>query len=42
MDPSLTARLNAVAFYAKPRFTKDFDLLVEPSEENAAWLRDSK
>ena len=26
----------AVAFHAKPRFTKDFDLFVEPSRENAA------
>jgi hypothetical protein len=29
---------HAVAFHAKPRFTKDFDLFVEPSEENAARL----
>jgi hypothetical protein len=25
----------AVAFYAKPRYTKDIDILVEPSRENA-------
>jgi hypothetical protein len=25
----------AVAFYAKPRFTKDIDILIEPSTENA-------
>jgi hypothetical protein len=25
----------AVAFYVKPRFTKDIDILVEPSEENS-------
>jgi membrane-bound acyltransferase YfiQ involved in biofilm formation len=25
----------AVAFYAKPRYTKDLDILVEPSEDNA-------
>lgn len=25
----------AVAFYAKPRYTKDLDILVEPSPENA-------
>ena len=24
----------AVAFYAKPRYTKDMDILVEPSNEN--------
>jgi hypothetical protein len=29
---------HAVAFHAKPRFTKDFDLFVEPSAENAARL----
>lgn len=28
----------AVAFHAKPRFTKDIDLLVEPTRENAARL----
>jgi hypothetical protein len=27
-----------VAFHAKPRFTKDFDLFVEPSESNAIRL----
>ncbi|MGD9347107.1 MAG: nucleotidyltransferase [Candidatus Aminicenantes bacterium] len=25
----------AVAFYVKPRYTKDIDILVEPSKENA-------
>lgn len=25
----------AVAFYAKPRYTKDIDILVEPKKENA-------
>ncbi len=25
----------AVAFYAKPRYTKDIDILIEPSEKNA-------
>jgi predicted nucleotidyltransferase len=25
----------AVAFYAKPRYTKDIDALIEPSEENS-------
>ena len=25
----------AVAFYAKPRYTKDIDILIEPSIENA-------
>jgi hypothetical protein len=29
---------HAVAFHAKPRFTKDFDLFVEPSESNATRL----
>lgn len=29
---------HAVAFHAKPRFTKDLDLLVEPSAENASRL----
>ena len=28
----------AVAFHAKPRYTKDLDILVEPSEENARRL----
>lgn len=28
----------AVAFHAKPRFTKDIDLWVEPSPENATRL----
>jgi len=26
----------AVAFYAKPRYTKDIDILVEPSSDNAS------
>lgn len=29
---------HAVAFHAKPRFTKDLDIFVEPSRENAASL----
>jgi hypothetical protein len=29
---------HAVAFHAKPRFTKDFDLFVDPSEPNASRL----
>jgi len=29
----------AVAFHARPRYTKDMDILVEPSAENAARLR---
>jgi hypothetical protein len=28
----------AVAFHAKPRFTKDLDLLIEPTRENAERL----
>jgi hypothetical protein len=28
----------AVAFHAKPRFTKDIDLLVEPTPDNARRL----
>ena len=28
----------AVAFHAKPRFTKDIDLLVEPNPDNAQRL----
>jgi hypothetical protein len=28
----------AVAFHAKPRFTKDIDLLVEPASDNAERL----
>ena len=30
----------AVAFYAKPRYTKDLDILIEPSEENAHRVYD--
>ena len=29
---------HALAFHAKPRFTKDIDLFVEPSSENAKRL----
>ena len=29
---------HALAFHAKPRFTKDIDILVEPSQTNAAAL----
>ena len=29
---------HAVAFHAKPRFTKDFDLFVEPTAENAGRI----
>ena len=29
----------AVAFYAKPRFTKDIDILVEPSATNANKIK---
>lgn len=28
----------AVAFYAKPRYTKDIDILIEPSKENAGKI----
>ncbi|MGH2669508.1 MAG: hypothetical protein ACRDH5_10440 [bacterium] len=35
---ALVVGAHAVAFHAKPRFTKDFDLFVEPSPENAARL----
>lgn len=35
---ALIAGAYAVAFYARPRFTKDLDLFVEPSPENAARL----
>jgi len=28
----------AVAFYAKPRYTKDLDILIEPSKENAGKI----
>lgn len=31
----------AVAFHAKPRYTKDIDVLIEPSAENAARLVDA-
>ena len=29
----------AVAFYAKPRYTKDLDIFIEPSSENAEKIR---
>jgi hypothetical protein len=32
---ALVVGAHAVAFHAKPRFTKDFDLFVEPTPENA-------
>ena len=35
---ALIVGAHAVAFYAKPRYTKDIDILVEPSPENAARL----
>lgn len=31
----------AVAFYAKPRYTKDIDILVEPSPSNAKRIMDT-
>lgn len=31
----------AVAFYAKPRYTKDMDIMVEPSIENARRIIDA-
>ncbi|HVT57683.1 MAG TPA: hypothetical protein VHR45_04715 [Thermoanaerobaculia bacterium] len=34
----LVVGAHAVAFHAKPRFTKDLDLFVEPSRENAERL----
>lgn len=33
-------RSYALAFHARPRYTKDIDILVEPSEENAEKLLD--
>jgi hypothetical protein len=35
---ALVAGAYAVAFYARPRFTKDLDLFVEPSPRNASRL----
>lgn len=35
---ALVVGAHAVAFHAKPRHTKDIDVLVEPTEENAARL----
>jgi hypothetical protein len=35
---ALIAGAYAVAFYARPRFTKDLDLFVEPSPQNASRL----
>lgn len=32
---ALVVGAHAVAFHAKPRYTKDLDILVEPSRENA-------
>jgi hypothetical protein len=31
----------ALAFYARPRYTKDLDILVEPSSQNAQRILDS-
>lgn len=31
----------AVAFYAKPRYTKDIDILIEPSHPNAKKIKDA-
>ena len=38
---ALVVGAHAVAFHAKPRFTKDLDLLIEPSRENAERLLDA-
>jgi hypothetical protein len=35
---ALIVGAHAVAFYAKPRYTKDLDVFVEPKPENAARL----
>lgn len=35
---ALIVGAHAVAFHAKPRFTKDIDIFVEPSRENTARL----
>jgi hypothetical protein len=35
---ALIVGAHAVAFHAKPRFTKDIDILVEPSRDNAERL----
>lgn len=35
---ALVVGAHAVAFHAKPRYTKDVDILVEPSPENAELL----
>jgi hypothetical protein len=35
---ALIVGAHAVAFHAKPRFTKDLDLLIEPTRENAESL----
>ncbi len=29
----------AVGFYIRPRYTKDIDILIEPSKENAKRIR---
>lgn len=38
---ALIVGAHAVAFHAKPRYTKDLDLLVEPSEDNARKILDA-
>ncbi len=35
---ALVVGAHAVAYHAKPRYTKDIDLLIEPSEANAERL----
>jgi hypothetical protein len=35
---ALVVDAHAVAYYAKPRFTKDFDLFVEPRMRRFAYL----
>ncbi len=35
---ALIVGAHAVAFYAKPRYTKDIDIFIEPSAENAERL----
>ena len=36
---ALIVGAHAIAFHGKPRFTEDFDVLVEPSPENAKRVR---
>ena len=31
----------ALAFHGRPRYTGDIDFFVQPSSENASWLRRS-